>query len=157
MSQRNCEHRNAREFGDPLLVIKIGSLVGQGASLFSTAVRDGGAGQVGGRRQAERCDRRQCKWSERHGFRRVRVGEASNPDPPMTRSRARMESRLKQRCQGWKLPSPVSNILLRMNHATWKDDDREREEMGRRGGPERVARVGDVECPAVDPSIIRKR
>ena len=40
MSQRNCELRNAMEFGDPLLVAKIGSLVGRGASLFSTAVRD---------------------------------------------------------------------------------------------------------------------
>ena len=40
MSQRNCELRNAMEFGDHVLVAKIGSLVGQGASLFSTAVRD---------------------------------------------------------------------------------------------------------------------
>ena len=33
MSQRNCELRNAIQFGDPLLVAKIGSL-------FSTPVRD---------------------------------------------------------------------------------------------------------------------
>ena len=40
MSRLFCERRSAMEFGDPLLVAKIGSLVGQGASLFSTAVRD---------------------------------------------------------------------------------------------------------------------
>ena len=33
MSQRNCELRNAIEFGDPVLVAKIGGLVGQGAPL----------------------------------------------------------------------------------------------------------------------------
>ena len=72
MSQRNCELRNAMEFGDHLLVAKIGSLVGQGASLFSTAGSrraNGGEGQVvidvesnrRGRRETSVCDRRQCK------------------------------------------------------------------------------------------------
>ena len=40
MSQRNCELRNAIEFGDPMLVAKIGGLLGQGASVLST-VRSG--------------------------------------------------------------------------------------------------------------------
>ena len=35
MSQRNCEFRNAIEFGDPVLVAKIGGLLGQGASVLS--------------------------------------------------------------------------------------------------------------------------
>ena len=41
MSQRNCELRNAMEFGDPLLVAKIGSLVGQGASVCQWRGRTG--------------------------------------------------------------------------------------------------------------------
>ena len=36
MSQRNCELRNAIEFGDPMLVAKIGGVLGQGASVLST-------------------------------------------------------------------------------------------------------------------------
>ena len=40
MSQRNCELRNAIEFGDPVLVVKIGGLVGQGAALLSSIGRN---------------------------------------------------------------------------------------------------------------------
>ena len=40
MSQRNCELRNAIEFGDPVLVAKIGGLVGQGAALLSSIGRN---------------------------------------------------------------------------------------------------------------------
>ena len=40
MSQRNCELRNAIEFGDPVLVAKIGGLVGQGTALLSSIGRN---------------------------------------------------------------------------------------------------------------------
>ena len=36
MSRLNCELRNAIVFGDPVLVAKIGGLLGQGASVLST-------------------------------------------------------------------------------------------------------------------------
>ena len=77
----------------------------RGKCVFHNSSRrvNGGGGQVvvdvesdrRGRRETSVCDRRQCKWSEavmresRYGFRGVRVGEASNPSPPTTRSRAR--------------------------------------------------------------------
>ena len=174
MSQRNCELRNAMEFGDPLLVAKIGSLVGQGASVFSTAVRDlnGGADQVvcdvesdrRGRRETTVCDRRQCEWSaaamreSRYGFRGVRVGDASNPGPHRTRARARMEEEADAVLSG------LEAALTRIDDSSddeppmpiWKDEASECEEMGRRADVPNVwARVGDVECrTVVDPESL---
>ena len=88
MSQRNCELRNAMEFGDPDWQFggTRGKFVFHGGSRRVT----GGAEQVvcdvesdrRGRRETSVCDRMQCKWSEavmresRCGFRGVRVGEA---------------------------------------------------------------------------------
>ena len=40
MRQRNSELRNAIEFGDPVLVVKIGGLIGQGAALLSSIGRN---------------------------------------------------------------------------------------------------------------------
>ena len=113
------------------------------------------------------CDRRQCKWSEavmreyRHGFRGVRVGEASNPGPPTTHSRARMEEE-----EAEAVLSGLEAALTRIDDSsdvetcmpTWKDYDCEREEMGRRADVRNVwARVGDVEChTAVDPGSLER-
>ena len=95
-----------------------------------------------------------------YGFRGVRVGEASNPGPPTTRSRARMEEEAEAVLSG------LEAALTRIDDSsddepcmpTWKDEDCEREEVGRRADVRNVwARVGDVEChTAVDPgSLVR--
>ena len=105
-----------------------------------------------GRRETSVCDRRQCEWSEavmresRCGFRGVRVGGASNPGPPRTRARARMEEEAEAVLSG------LEAALTRIDDSsddepstpTWKDEASECEEMGRR--EDVWARVGDVEC-----------
>ena len=96
----------------------------------------------------------------RYGFRGVRVGEASNPGPPMTRSHTHMEEEAEAALSG------LEAALTRIDDSsddepcmpTWKDEDCEHEEMGRRADVRKVwARVGDVEShTAVDPGSLER-
>ena len=95
----------------------------------------------------------------RYGSRGVRVGEASNPGPPITRSRARMEEEAEAALSG--LEAALTRIDVSSDDEpcmpTWKDDDCEHEEMGRRADVRNVwARVGDVGHTAVDPGSLAR-
>ena len=80
-----------------------------------------------------------------------------NPGPPTTRSRVRMEEEAEATLSG------LEAALTRIDDSsddepcmlTWKGDDCEPEEMGRRADV--WARVGDVEChTVVDPGSLER-
>ena len=96
--------------------------------------------------------------NSRYGLRGVRVGEASNPGPPRTLARVRME----QEAEAEATLSCLEAALTRIDDsddeplATWRDEVSESEEMGRRGDVRNVwARVGDLETHAsVAPTLL---
>ena len=101
LSCRNCELRNALEFGDAATMARVGGLVAQGSAKMATFAQDvpmqgksshDGSSDRSSRRQEEVHRSHTVGWesgvrNSRHGLRGVRVGEASHPGPHGRRTR----------------------------------------------------------------------
>ena len=106
--------------------------------------------------------RRQCEGSpavtrdSRYGYRGVRIGEASNPGPPRTRARARMEQEAEVALTG--LEAATARIDDSSDDEplmpTWRDEVSPCAEVGRGPDVRNVwARVGDSQA-AVVPTLL---
>ena len=105
---------------------------------------------------------RQCEGfpavtrDSRHGYRGVRIGEASNPGPPRTRARARMEQEAEVALTG--LEAAITRIDDSSDDEplmpTWRDEVSACAEVGRGPDVRNVwARVGDSHA-AVVPTLL---
>ena len=139
ISERNCDMRNALEFGDSNTVVKVGALLSQGTAQLASISRDVQMGRVVeiftdridprgvGRKEKTRAGGSQPavgiavnvgepRLRARYGLRGVRVGEASHPGPVASRVRPRMteEANVRER-------SPDEDILDSLEVALTRD------------------------------------